>query len=120
MLFQPLRKSFGVLFAAFPDTLHAFRSLRLWQHRALLRCANDQVCWRSRRLRRIRSLRLCEGNRYIVGAKGQHRRDENSDRSGATLSSSAFAAMWMLSVATTPVNPTAKVTAPSGPTLALQ
>ena len=81
MLFQPSRKSFGVLFTAFPDTLRAFRLLRVWQHRALLRCASDQVCWKSRRLRRIRLLRLCEGNRYIVGGKGQHRRDENSDSS---------------------------------------
>ena len=35
-----------------------------------------------------------------------------------TLSNSAFAAMWMLCIAPTPARPTAKVTAPSGPTLA--
>ena len=82
MLFQPSRKSFGVLLTAFPDTLRAFRLLRVWQRRALLRCASDQVCWKSKRLRRIRSLRLCESNRHIVGGKGQHRRGENSDSSG--------------------------------------
>src|SRR5262249_41294663 len=82
MLFQPSRKSFGVLLTAFPDTLRAFRLLRVWQRRALLRCASDQVCWKSKRLRRIRSLRLCESNRHIVGGKGQHRRGENSDNSG--------------------------------------
>ena len=37
-----------------------------------------------------------------------------------TLSSSAFAAMWMLYIAPTPASPTAKVTASSGPTLVLQ
>jgi len=42
MIFQPLRKSFGVLFTAFPDTLRAFCLLRVWQHRALLRCGSDQ------------------------------------------------------------------------------
>jgi hypothetical protein len=70
MRFQPLRKSFGVLFTAFPDTLRAFPLLRVWQRRALLRCASDQGCWKSKRLRRMRSLRLCEGNRYIVGGPG--------------------------------------------------
>jgi len=78
MHFQPLRKSFGVLFTAFPDTLRAFRLLRAWQRRALLRCGSDQGCWKSKRLRRIRLLRLCEGNR----GKGQHRRNENSDSGG--------------------------------------
>jgi len=37
-----------------------------------------------------------------------------------TPSSSALATMWMLCIAPTPANPTAKVTAPSGPTLAFQ
>ena len=37
-----------------------------------------------------------------------------------TLSSSAFAAMWMLCIEPTPASPLAKVTAPSGPTLAFQ
>jgi hypothetical protein len=37
-----------------------------------------------------------------------------------TLSSSAFTAMWMPCIAPTPASPTAKVTAPSGPTLAFQ
>ena len=82
VLFQPLRKSSGVLFTAFPDTLRAFRLLRVWQRRALLRCVSDQGCWKHKHLRRIRSLRLCDGNRCIVGGKGQHRRDENSDSSG--------------------------------------
>jgi hypothetical protein len=37
-----------------------------------------------------------------------------------TLSSSAFTAMWMPCIAPTPASPTAKVTAPSGPTPAFQ
>src|SRR5215469_8093978 len=77
-LFQPLPKSIGVLLTAFPDTLRAFRLLRVWQRRALLRCTNDQVCWKSKRLWLIRSLRLCEGNWYIVGGKGQYRHDSDS------------------------------------------
>ena len=44
MHFQPLRKSFSVLFTAFPDTLRAFRLLQAWQRRALLRCGSDQGC----------------------------------------------------------------------------
>src|SRR6516225_11273698 len=120
MIFQPLRKSFGVLFTAFPDTLRAFRLLQAWQRRALLRCGSGQVCWKSKRLRRIRSLRLCEGNRCIVCGKGQHRRDENSDSSGDHPESSAFAAMWMLCIAPTPASPTAKVTASSVPILGSQ
>src|SRR5262245_3730884 len=44
MIFQPLRKSFSILFTAFPDTLRAFRLLQAWQRRALLRCGSDQGC----------------------------------------------------------------------------
>src|SRR5215467_4744360 len=43
MIFQPLRKSFSILFTAFPDTLRAFRLLQAWQRRALLRCAVIRV-----------------------------------------------------------------------------
>ena len=44
MIFQPLRKSFSILFTAFPETLRAFRLLQAWQRRALLRCGSDQGC----------------------------------------------------------------------------
>ena len=121
MLFQPSRKSFGVLLTAFPDTLRAFRLLRIWQRRALLRCVSDQVCWKSKRLRRIRSLRLCEGNRHIVGGKGQHRRGENSDNGGDHADQQQCLCREVDAVhCAHPAGPTAKVTAPSGPTLALQ
>src|SRR5262252_6583052 len=116
MLFQPSRKSFGVLLTAFPDTLRAFRLLRIWQRRALLRCVSDQVCWKSKRLRRIRSLRLCEGNRHIVGGKGQHRRGENSDNGGDHADEQQCLCREVDAVhCAHPAGPTAKVTAPSRP-----
>src|SRR6516225_3082285 len=116
MHFQPLRKSFGVLFTAFPDTLRAFRLLRGWQHRALLRCGSDQGCWKSKLLRRIRSLRLC--NRCNVGGKGQHRRDENSDSSGDHAEQQRLCRDVDVVHCAHPRESPAKVTAPSGPTLA--
>src|SRR6516165_1368365 len=116
MIFQPLRKSFGVLFTAFPDTLRAFRLLQAWQRRALLRCGSDQGCWKSKRLRWI--LRLCEGNWYIVGGKGQHRRDYNSDSSGDHAEQQRLCHDVDVVHCAHPRESPAKVTAPSGPTLA--
>src|SRR6516162_4973131 len=115
---QIKRKSFGVLFTTFPDTLRAFRLLRAWQRRALLRCGSDQGCWKSKRLRRIRSLRLCEGNRYIVGGKGQHRRDEKADSSGGHAEQQRLCRDVDVVHCAHPRESPAKVTAPSGPTLA--
>src|SRR6516164_5816712 len=118
MHFQPLRESFSILFTAFPDTLRAFRLLQAWQRHALLRCGSDQSCWKSKRLRRIRSLRLCEGNRYIVGGKGQHRRDENSDSSSGHAEQQRLCRDVDILHCAHPRESPAKVTAPSGPTLA--
>ena len=120
MIFQPLLKSFSVLFTSFPDTLRAFRLLQAWQHRALLRCDSDQGCWKSKRLRRVRSLRWCEGNRCIVGGKGQHRRNENSDSSGDHAEQQRLCRDVDVVHCAHPRESPAKVTAPSGPTLAFQ
>src|SRR5215472_5512757 len=108
MHFQPLRKSFGVLFTAFPDTLRAFRLLRGWQHRALLRCDSDQGCGRANGSGGYGRSACARATDALLAAKVSIAAMRIPTAAATTLSNSAFAAMWMLCIAPTPASTPAK------------